>query len=478
MEKRRSFRDMAGEKTMNIILDNDIIIRNPTEDVKKWIKETLTLRNPDFIKKNRMGFWTGNTPEYLNLYEINGVDYHIPFGMCRDFLYLICPESTPITSLFAVPQLVEYGTEIPLYDYQSEAVNKMYSAQYGILQAPAGSGKTQMGLALIQKYGVKALWLTHTADLLSQSKKRAEKYIDKNLFGTITAGKINIGVGITFATVQTMANIDLSKYKNEWGVIIVDECHRVAGTPTQMTRFYKVLNTLSAPHKYGLSATVHRADGLIKATKALLGEVVHDIPESVTKDYIMPVGINPQYSHIPLTWESYNTDGTLNYQNMLTELCNNIERNQFIANCVIRANTGNKSVLILSDRLEHLREIRNILPQWIYETSVIVSGKTPIGEREQALSDMRTGKKQILFATYALAKEGLDIPILSRLILATPQKDFAVITQAIGRIARKADGKENAICYDIIDNDGYCHRAFKKRCTTYKKHNCYFTITE
>ena len=52
-------------------------------------------------------------------------------------------------------------------------------------------------------------------------------------------------------------------------------------------------------------------------------------------------------------------------------------------------------------------------------------------EREKALDEMRKGNKKYLFATYQLAKEGLDIPRLERLYLTTPQSDYAVITQSV-----------------------------------------------
>lgn len=95
-------------------------------------------------------------------------------------------------------------------------------------------------------------------------------------------------------------------------------------------------------------------------------------------------------------------------------------------------------------------------------------------EREQAIEDMRTGRKNLLFATYALAKEGLDIPRLDRLFLTTPQKDYAVVAQSIGRIARTFEGKGNPIVYDFVDNIGYCAKAYKKRCATYRKKGCSF----
>ena len=45
-----------------------------------------------------------------------------------------------------------------------------------------------------------------------------------SLTGTITEGRVQIGKAITFATVQTMCNLDLGRYRDVWDCIIVDEC--------------------------------------------------------------------------------------------------------------------------------------------------------------------------------------------------------------------------------------------------------------
>ena len=120
----------------------------------------------------------------------------------------------------------------------------------------------------------------------------------------------------------------------------------------------------------------------------------------------------------------------------------------------------------------------SLLPPHMRKDAVMVSGKmtskTNKAARDKAIEDMRKGRKKYLFATYALAKEGLDIPRLERLYLTTPQKDYAVVTQSIGRIARTFEGKADPICYDFVDNIGYLFRVYKKRCTTYRKIGCYF----
>ena len=421
-----------------------------------------------------MHFWLGSTPVWLYLYETHGDQLVLPFGTFRNIIPMI--DINGVKMDFPVAEKIEYGCKIPLYDYQEKAVEEVYWKHYGIIQSPAGSGKTQMGISLIAKLGKRALWLTHTKDLLLQSKERAKQYMGGALLGTITEGKVDIGAGITFATVQTMCNLDLSQYKHMWDVIIVDECHRVAGTPTAVSQFSKVLNSLAAKHKYGLSATVHRSDGLIKATFALLGDVIYTVPAEAVADKIMKVGIDPVPTGIRISRACMNTDGTLNYAKLIGYLAESEERNKLIVEN-ITANRDNPS-LILSDRLGHLETLMAMLPADMREEAVMVSGKMTTkkgkAEREQAIADMRSGAKRYLFATYSLAKEGLDIPCLERLYMATPQKDYAVITQAIGRIARTSRGKADPVCYDFVDDIQYLVKAYKKRCTTYKKNGAYF----
>ena len=461
---------------MNVLVSNTLTIENPTQEALMWCKKNLTIANPEYAKKVRMHFWVGDTPSKLSLYEQEGNNLILPFGTLRTLPDCIAKEST-FTSSFPAPVSVVYGgVDVPLYDYHQDAVEAVYKAQYGILQSPAGSGKTQMGIALLKKYGKRALWLTHTLDLLRQSKERAERYVDKFLIGTVTEGKVNIGKGITFATIQTMCKLDLPRYRDLWDVIIVDECHRCSGTPTAMTQFYKVLNSLSARHKIGLSATVHRSDGMIEATYALLGHVIYTVPDKAVGDKIMKVGILPVPTGVELGRECLNTDGTLNYSKLITYLTEDIQR-QLVITKAIKRNEG-KSCLILSDRLDHLRRLMLNLGYPMLHDAVMVSGKMTTkkgkAEREKAIEDMRSGKKKYLFATYALAKEGLDIPRLERLFLTTPQKDYAVVTQSIGRIARVCEGKAKPIAYDFVDNIAYLVKSYKKRCTTYRKNGCYF----
>jgi superfamily II DNA or RNA helicase len=458
---------------MIVVVGARLFVTDPTTEVQQWCNENLVIPNPEYAKKKRMGFWTGNIPRELVMYEVMGDEWVIPYGCLRELMPLF-QSAQSITTEFVDHGPPVFSADVPLYDYQQVAVEAMISAHYGILRSPAGSGKTQMGIALAGKLGVRTLWLTHTIDLLNQSRDRAAQYVGAGSLGIITSGKVFLGKSITFATVQTMCRLDLTRYANYWDCIIVDECHRVAGTPTAVTQFAKVLNALCARHKYGLSATVHRADGLIRTTYALLGQIAYTVPDEAVTSKTMQVSVYPFSTGIGLSAECLNSDGTLNYNGMIQYLTECEDRNQIILSHLV--GNENHFNLILSTRIEHLEILMRMLPPELQAQSVMITGKmtTKAGkaQRQQAIEDMRAGRKRYLFATYSLAKEGLDIPRLDRLYLTVPQKDYAVIVQSVGRIARTFEGKGTPLAYDYVDTIRGLQKAYKQRLRSYKSAGC------
>ena len=456
---------------MEIIISNEITIIDPTQEVRQWIYDKLKVQNPEYSKKMRLGLWVGNTPKELKLYRTSGDNLVVPFGVGASLYNSFHDLVHELTRFdFARNKPVNYNADIKLYDYQENAVNKLIQAQGGILQSKAGSGKTRMGIALICALGRKTLWLTHTNELLNQSYNAAAEFIDKKLLGKISAGKIQIADGITFATVQTLSKADLQALRYEWDVVVVDECHRCSGTVNQATMFSKVLNNLAAPYKYGLSATLHRADGLILCTFALLGGVAHRVPDDVVNT--MQVRIEKKETGVQISRECLDTDGTLVYAKLINYLAEHKERNAFIASDIENLCFYGHSIIILSDRIEQLNLLYSIMDEDYQEQTVILHGKVKKADRELALEQMRNKEKHILLATYQLAKEGLDVPCLDRLLLATPVKDYAIVVQSVGRIARVCDGKCTPVVYDYVDDIGFLQGMWKKRCTSYKKDGC------
>ncbi len=458
---------------MKVTVSSEIRIQDPTPKVVAWARKELAMQNPEYVRKQRMGLWTGKTDPQICFYYVDGNTLVIPCG-CGTGLLQFLEADTKVVEDLADNGRIAFPGNVPLYDYQEKAVVEMQKRSSGILQSPCGSGKTQMGIALAVGIGRRTLWVTHTQDLLNQSYDRAKQYFPEEMLGKITGGRVQIGSHMTFATVQTLSKLDLGKYKYIWDVIIVDECHRVSGSPASARMFYKVMSCLAARYKYGLSATVHRSDGLIKSTFAIIGPVVYQVPDTAVAAKTMQVMVKRRNTGLKTVREIQDTDGTLVYGKLIPYLTGNQMRNAQIIKD-ISENAGHYN-LILSDRLEHLHGLMGMLPDECRKCAVMIDGsmtsKRARGAREQAIRDMRDGKKHFLFASYNLAKEGLDIPRLDRLYMATPKKDYAVVTQSLGRIARVADGKEDAVCYDYVDQIGFCENQYKRRKSSYKKAGC------
>jgi len=455
----------------DVIVGSEIIIGKADYN---WIKsryaDKLIFPNPDYEKKLRMGKWLGNTPEKLSLLERRGSYVAMPFGMLP-YIFKDKLAYNSVSAAFKSPQeRFLYESNIKPYPYQEKAIEAALKARQGIVVAPCGAGKTMIGLEIAARLGLKTLWLTHTTELLNQSMARAKSVFNLKSedYGTITGGKIDIGKVITFATVQTMCKVDLTKLRHEWNVIIVDEAHRVSGTPTKITMFSRVLSSLCARYKYGLTATPKRSDGLIGCMYALIGPKVCEIEKSEVAETTVPVNVEiRQTGFSPDIEDCTNPDGTINYQALVNEIVCDNERNGLLAECIEQSDG---TCLVLTDRIAHIKILRDLLKC----SCVTITGTSK--NREEVLKKIKSKSVKCLIATYALAKEGLDIPTLNNLVMATPQKNEVIVTQSAGRVARKADGKDFGKIYDFCDDFGILYSWQKKRKSIYKKQG--YTVEE
>ena len=445
---------------MKIIIGKDITIENPNEAIKRYCKEELTLDNPDYIIANKLGRYVGRMDKSVRLYVQNGNRLVLPFGCLSDIWKPELIKGAEYETRFHGFRGNQMKGGIKLYDYQERALKRLYEGRNGILEAPCGSGKTQIGLALIKKIGGKALWLTHTHKLMMQSKERAEAYFEGD-FGTITEGGVHIGRDITFATVQTMRTLDPSVYENEFDIIIVDECHHCVGAPTRVMQFYKVLTNCNARYKYGLSATLSRGDAMMRSVYSIIGKKLHTITEQevgskIIKAKHIKVDIGLGYN----IRDYCDSDGTINYTKLITLLSDNEERNGIICGKIMNLYSLGKKQLVLCHRISQIKTLTERISKFCKVNSI--TGRVSQKDRDY--------DGDVIVATYALAKEGLDIPTLDVVHFATPQKDRAIVKQSAGRVERNVEGKEQPIVMDYVDtNIDYCNMCYRKRLNILKK---------
>lgn len=471
---------------MKIIVSNIIEIQEPTNLLINYCKEKLSFKNPDYQKKMSMGFWVGKTPKVIKLYDYNATTntLYLPIG-CYEDIKSVYSIDEDYRSFKDISDHFKSCSIIPR-DYQKPVLDILKRHKNGIFIAPTGLGKTQMALMLAFELKTKTLFVTHTTDLLNQARKRCIANLDCST-SVISDGEVDLSGDIVFATVQTLSKKLYDIPPDTFGYYIQDELHHLCQNAETIGMFKECLDYFAAEYKFGCTATLHRADGLDKTIPKLIGNILYDIREDGNEyvgyldnievirfskaEFQVPAHVNYVQTGFELTYteqgrtyyrDVFDKNGmTISFAKLINEIAREKNRNNLIKSIAISAKG---STIILSDRVEQLEYLQSQIPN-----SVIVTGKTKKKDREQRLADVGSGKVKTLLASYQLAKEGLDLPILENLIMATPVKDDAVVIQSVGRIQRLYDGKKIANVYDLVDNVSTLTRFYRKRNSIYKK---------
>ena len=376
--------------------------------------------------------------------------------------YLIIPKHYGIKN-FGLPEKNEEtkGTEInitfkgTLRENQIDIVNKIIPYinihDGGILCLPCAAGKTVLALYLSTFFKVKTLVIVHKTFLLNQWKERAMEFTNASI-GIIKQNKVDINKDIVIGMLQSIAKDKYSKdIFKDFGMVIFDEAHHA---PSQY--FSKILPIITSKISIGLSATPKRADKLEKILYWYFGDIMY---QTEIKDNIKVLVniINYKIDHEKFK-EFKLKNGDINRPLTINKITTIGRRNKFIINMIDNIiQENNRKIIVLSDRIEHLKILKSRLDE-----RKIVSTDFYIGGMKQSALD-KAELAQVIFASYAMAAEGLDIPNLNTLFMVTSRKE---VEQAVGRIIRKINPNIIPIIFDFTDclpsfiNQSRCRKKF------------------
>nr|DAL84390.1 MAG TPA: Type I site specific restriction modification protein [Caudoviricetes sp.] len=446
-------------------------MEQPPQEFITWCNDHLVMANPAYAKLLNMGHRPWSIPASIVFYSWYDGRLILPRGLLKD-VWDMYPDLRLYEHRMNKCSPVPFRSDIRLRPYQAPAIQAVRTGKQGIIVMPCGAGKTETALQVIAELGQPALWITHTNDLLNQSLERArgKLHLQEGEYGIIGGGKYTIGSHITFSTVQSLKGKDLDSIGRRFGTVVVDECHRAFMSDSKLGMFEHVLEHLPALYRIGVTASEHRSDGLIKGMYYLLGKKLYE----VNQEELNQAGnvIAPEVIAVP-TGYRYQGDTTLEFGAMLSDMVDAPERNlaimEYLAN-------EKRPALVLGDRLEQLQRLAGEL-DGMMDGVEYICGQSSRKARQAALERMKAGESRVLFATYSLAKEGLDIPRLEQLYLLTPHRDKVAIQQAVGRIMRPAEGKGKPVVYDFVDEqEGLCMSQYRSRKAVYRKLGC--TIDE
>ena len=327
---------------------------------------------------------------------------------------LIMPESFP-------------DFKFPLRESQQSVFEEI--EDNAIINAWVSWGKTFTGLAIAGKLGQKTLVVTHTVALRNQWAKEVEKVYGIKP-GIIGSGRFELDAPIVIGNTQTLYR-NIPKIRKEFGTIILDEMHHVS-SPT----FSKILDTNYCRYKIGLSGTVERKDGKHVVFRDYFGNTLFKPPK---ENYMTP-------SVVVVPSEIRFMDGArIPWANRVTKLANTEEYRHTVSMLAAAYAAKGHKVLVVSDRVAFLKACAELTG----DKAICVTGEVPHEERETLVDKILYGDAQVLYGTQAIFSEGISVDNLSCLILGTPVNNEPLLTQLVGRVIRKKEGKISPIVVDI-----------------------------
>lgn len=339
-----------------------------------------------------------------------------------------------------------------LRDYQGLAVEKFWDGGSGVVVLPCGAGKTIVGAATMAKANTNTLILV--TNTVSARQWRAELLkrttLTEEEIGEYS-GSIKEVAPVTIATYQILTTKRKSEYvhlalvnDHDWGLIIYDEVHLLPAP------IFKMTADLQARRRLGLTATLVREDGKEGDVFSLIGPKRFDAPwkEIEAQGYIAPAACFEVRIDLPV-------DDHFEYA-----IANQEDRYRLAASSPVKipviqkllAKHTGEPTLIIGQYIDQLNAVAAAL------NAALITGDTPISERERLFAEFREGRLGVLVVS-KVANFSIDLPEASVAIqISGSYGSRQEEAQRLGRILRpKADGRTASfytlIARDTVDQD-------------------------
>jgi superfamily II DNA or RNA helicase len=400
----------------------------------------------------------------------NAVPRYKVYGEASDCLYLpkhfgMSKYGPPTSTTRDVPQTPDEfwtfaGSLRPIQQPVVDAFLKP-EPHDGILSLHTGGGKTVCALYIASQLKLPTLVIVHNSFLRDQWEERVKMFLPNARIGRIQGDLCELdGKDVIIAMLQTlsMKSIPIVTFR-PLGLVIVDECHHIASEV-----FVQALPKVTSKYMLGLSATPSRKDGLMFVANWFLGPLLYTSDTGDKEDRGVHVEVYEYKNEDPVFNEIlYNAQGVMFTSLMINKLAECEDRTKWLVEILtdVLDDEPQRQVLVLTDRVQHTKDILAALPEELRGRSAILSTDVKAAARAEFCAT-----KTVLLATYAMCKEGFDVPTLNTLVMATPRPD---VDQIVGRILRveKSARTTHPLILDLVDPQ--FRRQFQERNALYKK---------
>ena len=329
------------------------------------------------------------------------------------------------------------GKPLTIREYQTASAKALVGDKgpgtgFGTIVLPCGSGKTIVGMQIMDMLKTSTLIITTNISAVHQW---IDELVDKT---NLTRDDIAEYTGenkdikpVTIATYQVLTwrpdkegpfpHFSLF-HERPWGLIIYDEVHMLPAP------VFRVVAELQAVRRVGLTATLVREDGCEGYVFSLVGPKRYDVPwkELERDNWIASAECVEVRLDLPSSSEiKYAVAGAREKHKIASQ---NPDKLAVVSELVQKYKDD--KILIIGQYLDQLDEIAKMLK------APIITGKTPTAERDRIYGEFRQGKISVLVVS-KVANFAIDLPDASMAIqvsgtFGSRQEE----AQRLGRILR------------------------------------------
>ncbi|MGL4398236.1 MAG: DEAD/DEAH box helicase [Luteolibacter sp.] len=317
-----------------------------------------------------------------------------------------------------------------------EKQRTLYGFAGGIFRAFTGYGKSVTAIEMILRLGGRALIIVHQEALLTQWVEGLNRFAPGLKIGVVQGSKVTYqGADVVVATIQSLWQPDkvTEDFWFSFRTVVVDEIHRHGAD-----KFSQTVSRCSPTYMIGMSGTVRRGDHMEPVFFNYIGDVLHSAQQTnrvVPKIYFRETGFTTKLcgkAHV-----------------LVHALKKSTTRTRLIAEDIVRAMeaTPRRNPIVMSQSLGLLKLIASYVEEMREKKDLHFTQGFYIGGLKPA-ARQAASEAGVVYATIQLAKEGIDIPRLDTLFLASAVADPE---QIIGRICRRHNENEAAVI-DYVDS--------------------------
>jgi len=342
------------------------------------------------------------------------------------------------------------STALTLRPYQQEAITAVERAlgrgvSRPMIVLPTGTGKTACFSALIARRGGSALVLAHRDELLRQAAAKIQ-VADPTLglgVGFVAAERDDVGAPVVVASVQTLARTRrLERLPRQFDTVVVDECHHASAQS-----YRRILAHLEpSPLILGVTATPQRSDG------QLLGEVWEEIVYQRGIVEMIRAGYLADVRGIRVGLESIDLDKVAqsggDYQpDALSHALEQAAAPQYVL-AAYQTHARDRTAVVFVPTVALAHHMARVFRAAGIQAEAL-DGTTPGEERRAILERLQHGETRVL-VNVAVLSEGVDVPSVSCVVMATPTRSQVKYAQAVGRGLRSFPGKDDCLVIDVV----------------------------